>query len=253
MTRTLLYTVQRVLEKLNLDPVNSISDSTDALLVSREAESTFYDLMTRAEWEEKVDLIEVNSVSDLNNPTALALGQEVHNIKSLRYDVTTADDKNKLVRKIQWLSPEDFLEKSYRLNTSNSNVVEVNYKDIPLLIKNDEMPNYYTSFDNKTLILDSYDAVTEDTLIGTKTICYGIAALSWVESDTFVIPLEDNLYPLYLSMLASACSIYMNSEVNQEDERRQARGISRMRREQIRTEMEYFPKFTYGRKGNGLV
>ena len=46
MSRTLLYTVQRVLEKLNLDPVNSINDTEDALLISREAESTFYDLMT---------------------------------------------------------------------------------------------------------------------------------------------------------------------------------------------------------------
>ena len=44
----------------------------------------------------------------------------------------------------------------------------------------------------------------------------------------------------------------MNSELSQEDERRQARGISRMRRESIRTEMETFPKFKYGRKGNGL-
>ena len=253
MNRTLLYTVQRVLEKLNLDPVNSINDTEDALLISREAESTFYDLMTRAEWEDKVDLIEVNSVSDLSNPTALKLSQEVYNIKSLRYDVTTADDNNKLLRKIKWLEPEDFLEKSYHLNSSETNVVEVTYKDIPLLVRNDEMPNYYTSFDNQTLILDSYDADTEDTLIGTKTVCYGTAVPSWSELDTFVIPLQDSLYPLYLSMLASACSIYMNSEVNQEDERRQARGISRMRREQIRTEMEYFPKFKYGRKGNGLA
>lgn len=253
MSRTLLYTVQRVLEKLNLDPVNSINDTEDALLVSREAESTFYDLMTRGEWEEKVDLIEVTSVSDLNNPTALVLADEVSNIKSLRYDVTTADDDNKLFRKIQWLEPEDFLEKSYRLNTSEDNVVEVNYKDIPLLVKNDVMPHYYTSFDNQTLILDSYDSDTEDTLVGTKSICYGTAIPSWSQSDTFVVPVQDSLYPLYLSMLASACSIYMNSEVNQEDERRQARGISRMRREQIRTEMEYFPKFKYGRKGNGLA
>lgn len=253
MSRTLLYTVQRVLEKLNLDPVNSINDTEDALLISREAESTFYDMMTRGEWEEKADLIEVNSVSDLNNPTALELGAEVRNIKSLRYDVTTVDDDNKLLRKIQWLEPEEFLEKSYRLNTSETNVTEVQYNDIPLLIRNDEMPNYYTSFDNKTLILNSYDAVTEDTLIGTKSVCYGVTIPNWVESNTFVIPVQDNLYPLYLSMLASACSIYMNTQVNQEDERRQARGISRMRREQIRTELEYYPKFKYGRDGNGLT
>lgn len=253
MDRTLNYTVQRVLEKLNLDPVNGISDTEDALLISREAESTFFDLMTRADWPDKIDLIEVNSVSDLSNPTALELGNEVHYIKSLRYDVTETGETKKVIRDLIWLSPEDFLEKSYNLNTDEANVQEVVYKDIPLFVKNDVAPNYYTSFDNKILICDSYDSDTEQTLIGTKSICYGKAVPTWLQDDNFVIPVPDNLYPLYLSMLASACSIYLNSEVNQEDERRQARGMSRMRREAIATEMEYFPRFNYGRKGNGLA
>ena len=253
MERTLLYTVQRVLEKLNLDPVNSINDTVDSLLVSREAESTFYDLMTRAEWEDKIDLIEVTSVSDLSQPTTLQLDGEVHNITSLRYDVTTADSQHKEIREICWMEPEEFLNMSYSLNSSNDNVEQVEYKDIPLLIVNDRMPTYYTSFDNKYLVFDSYDKDTEDTLNGTKSICYGKKVPTWLQDDEFVIPVQDSLYPLFLSMLSSACSIYMNSEVNQEDERRQARGISRMRREQIRTELEYFPKFKYGRKGNGLA
>ena len=253
MERTLLYTVQRVLEKLNLDPVNSINDTEDALLVSREAESTFYDLMTRAEWKDKIDLIEVESVSDLNNPTALKVGEDVHNITSLRYDVTTSTDSNKVIREICWLEPEDFLRKSHSLNTSDGNVKEVNYKGIPLFVLSNKQPEYYTSFDNELLVLDSYDSSVEDTLIGTKSICYGKKVPSWLQDDDFVIPVQDSLYPLYLSMLASACSLYLNSEVNQEDERRQARGISRMRREQIKTELEYFPKFKYGRKGNGLA
>lgn len=253
MQRTLLYTTQRVLEKLNLDPVNSINDTEDSLLISREAESTFYDLMTRGDWPDKIDLIEVNSVSDLDNPTALELGSEVHFIKSLRYDITETGETKKVIRDLIWLSPEDFLEKSYNLNTDEDGVQEVEYKDIPIFVRNDTAPTYYTSFDNKTLICDSYDSDTEDTLIGTKTICQGKTVPTWLQDDTFVIPVPDNLYPLYLSMLASACSIYMNSEVNQEDERRQQRGMSRMRREAIATELEYFPRFNYGRKGNGLA
>lgn len=253
MERTLLYTVQRVLEKLNLDPVNSISDTEDSLLVSREAESTFYDLMTRAEWQDKIDLLEVTSVSDLDNPTALTIDGDIHNITSFRYDVTTTTDTHKVIREMIWLDPEDFLDRCYTLNTSNDNVKEVTYKDIPLFVVTDSMPQYYTSFDNEMLILDSYDSSIEDTLIGTKSICYGKKVPAWSEADDFVIPIQDSLYPLFLAMLASACSIYMNSEASQEDERRQARGISRMRREQIRTELEYFPKFKYGRKGNGLT
>lgn len=253
MQRTLLYTVQRVLEKLNLDPVNSINDTEDALLVTREAESTFYDLMTRAEWQDKNKVLEVESLADLAQPTALRLPDNVHNIAFLRYDVTTGTDVNKKVRQVKWLEPEDFLEKSYKLNTSNSNVQELDYEDVPLFIRDDKMPDYYTSFDNKVLILDSYDKTVEDTLNGSKSICHGKVIPTWSEVDEFVIPVQESLFPLYLSMLSSACSLYMNSQVSQEDERRQARGLSRMRREQIKTEMEYFPKFKYGRKGNGLA
>lgn len=253
MNKTLLDVVQRVLDKLNLDLVNSINDTEDSYLVAREAETTFYDFITRADWPDKIDIVKATSVSDLTKPTELELDEEIHYIDSLMYDVTKTGDANKIIRKIQWLEPQDFLEKIYSRNTSNDNVVEVQHKDTPVFIYNDTMPNYYTSFDNKTLILDSYDADEEDTLNGSKTICRGKIIPAWNSTDNFVIPIQDSLFPTYLAMLASACSIYMNTQVNQEDERRQARGMSRMRREAIKTELEYFPKFKYGRNGNGLA
>jgi len=253
MSRTLIYTVQRVLEKLNLDPVNSLSDTEDSILVAREAESTFYDLLTRAEWQSNLDLLKIESMSDLSNPSSLRIDDNISHISSVRYDVTTADDSYKNIRTLHWISPEDFLEKSFYHNSSSDNVTEISYKGKPLFIVNDRMPTYYTSFDNETLVLDSFDKEVEDTVVGSKTICYGEIEPSWLETDSFVIPVQDSVYPLYLSMLTAACSMYMNSEVSQEDERRQARGISRMRREQNRTELEYFPKFHYGRKGNGIA
>lgn len=253
MNKTLLDTVQRVLDKLNLDLVNNINDTEDSYLVAREAETTFYDFITRADWPDTIDLVKATSASDTSKPTELVLEQEIHYIDSLMYDISKSGDKDKVIRKIQWLDPQDFLEKVYSRNTSNNNVIEVLYKDTPVFIYNDTMPNYYTSFDNKTLILDSYDSEEEDTLIGSKTICRGKIVPTWQNTNDFVIPIQDSLYPTYLAMLASACSIYMNTQVNQEDERRQARGMSRMRREAIRTELEYFPKFRYGRNGDGLT
>lgn len=253
MSRTLNYTVQRVLEKLNLDPVSSISDTEDSVLVSREAETTFYDMLTRAEWKSNLDLVKVESVSDLNNPTALRLKDKISSFGSIRYDVTTTEDEYKNIRTLVWLEPEDFLEKIFKNNTGKDHVQVVDYKGVSLFIDNDKMPDYYTSFDNEHLILDSYHKETEDTVVGSKTVAYAEVEPSWINTDEFIIPIQESLYPLYLSSLASACSVYMNSEVSREDERRQARGMSRMRREQNRTELEYFPKFHYGRKGNGLA
>lgn len=253
MARTLLYTVQRVLEKLNLDPVSSLSDTEDSLLIAREAETTFYDLLSRAEWKNNLELLPIESVSNLSSPTMLRLPNNVSKITSVRYDVTTPEDSNRVIRTLQWLPQEDFLEKSYSINTDKDSTQVAYYKGNPLFIHKDRMPTYYTTFDNEYIVLDSYDEVVEDTVVGAKTICYGEVEPSWLEDESFVIPVQDSVYPLYLSMLSAACSIYMNSEISQEDERRQQRGISRMRREQNRTEMEYHPKFNYGRKGNGIA
>ncbi|QDP51656.1 MAG: hypothetical protein Tp1100MES1331091_24 [Prokaryotic dsDNA virus sp.] len=252
MARTLLYTVQRVMEKLNLDPVNSISDSEDALLVSREAETTFYDMLTRGEWKQNLELLKVESVSELSSPTVLRLPDNVSTIKSVRYDCTYPSEK-KDIRVIKWVSPEDFLTKSYSLNTDMDAVQESTVSGHILLIENNRMPLYYTSFDNEHLVFDAYVKDLEDTLNAAKTTCYGETIPEWVEEDTFTIPLQDNLYPLFLAALTSACSMYLNSEISQEDERRAARGISRIRREQARAEFEHFPKFKYGRHGNGLI
>lgn len=252
MNRTLLYTVQRVLEKLNLDPVNSIADSEDALLISREAETTFYDMMTRAEWKQNLELLKLESVSDLSQPTVLLLPANVQGIDSVRYDCSELN-KNKDIRRIKFLEPEEFLTRSYCLNTDKDNVVEMLVNGNLVLVEDDKSPRYYTSFDNEQLVFDSYNKELSDTILASKSICYGEIVEPWLEEDTYVIPLHNDLYSLYLATLSAACSMYMNSEVSQEDERRAARGISRMRREQIRTELEYFPKFKYGRKGNGLA
>lgn len=252
MQRTLLYTVQRVLEKLNLDPVNSISDTEDALLVSREAETTFYDMLSRGEWKANLELLRVEAVSDLAAPTTIRIPDDVMKLSSVRYNCTYPD-KKKDTRSIEFLEPEEFLQRSYSLNTDLSSVEESEISGRVILVENNRMPAYYTSFDNEHLIFDAYDKDVEDTVNASKTVCYGEVNPSWLESDDFVIPVQTNLYPLYLAGLTSACSIYLNSEISQEDERRQARGMSRMRREQIRTELEYFPKFKYGRKGNGIA
>lgn len=251
MSRTLLYTVQRVMEKLNLDPINSIGDTEDAILISREAETTFYDMLTRGEWKANLELVTVESVSDISRKTVLRIPDNVTKISSVRYDCSYPD-KNKDIRRIVFLEPEEFLERSYNLSTDSDNVEENVINNKTILVENNRMPLYYTSFDNEHIVFDSYDKEVEDTVDPEKVICYGEITPSWLEEDTFVIPIQDNLYPLYLASLTSACSIYLMSNISQEDERRQARGISRMRREQTKTELEYFPKFKYGRKGNGV-
>lgn len=252
MSRTLLYTVQRVLEKLNLDVVDSINDTQDAILIAREAEDTFFDLVSRNEWPERYDLLEVESYSDVNLPTALRLPVNVLNIDTLRYDISDPSEvaTPKVIQNLIQLTTEEFLQMSYARNTELDNVVEADYKDIPLWLLNDQSPQYFTTFDNEVLILDSWDSSVESTLQGSKTIASGSHTELWHHTDDYIVPVNNVSYPLYLAELTAACSAYLNGSTSVEDERRRRLGISRLRRSASKVNEESL-KNDYGRLGNG--
>lgn len=250
MSRTLLYTVQRVLEKLDLDEVNSINDSQDAILIAREAEDTLYDLINRNEWPERYELIQLESVTDLNNPTALRLSNDTINIKSIRYDTTETGETDKDYKELIQLSPEDFLDKVYSRSSSDTDVTTATYNGIELYVYNNQPPQYFTVFDNETILLDSYDSDVETTVQGNKTVCRGSVIPSFTMDDTYVLPLDLKTYPLYLSELTAACSIALNGTAAPEEERRRNRAISRLRRESGRVEKES-TKNKFGRNGTG--
>lgn len=252
MARTLLYTVQRVLEKLDLDVVDSINDSQDAILVAREAEDTFFDMISRNEWPDRHDLLEVQSVSNVELPTALRLPPNVLGISSLRYDVTDpSTDTDKVIKNLEQLDPEDFLDLVYSRNSTSSEVFSAVYKDIPLYLINNEAPTYFTTFDNEYIILDSWLSDVETTVQGHKSVARGSQNPIWLHDDNYEIPVENNIFPLYLSELTASCSVYLNGAQSLEDERRRRLGISRMRRKAFRTDVDT-KKNNYGRNGNGV-
>lgn len=250
MTRTLLYLVQRVLEKLDLDPVNSINDSPDAILIAREAEDTYYDLVNRNEWPERYDLISVESVGDTGNPTALRLPDNTLNILSLRYDITTADDTDTVYRELIQLDPEDFLDKVYSRKDSDTNVVTAAYNGLPVYVYNDQQPQYFTVFDNEYIVLDSFDVAVETTVQGVKTVARGSSIPTFETTDAYVLPVDITTFPLYLAEVTAAASLALNGTNDMENERRRNRGMSRLRRSAYRTGTQS-TKNNFGRVGNG--
>lgn len=250
MNRTLLYLVQRVLEKLDLDVVNSLNDSPDAILVAREAEDTYYDLVNRNEWPERYDILKVESVGDTANPTALRLPTDVLKVLSLRYDVTEAGEADKCYKELTQLSPEDFMDKVYSRNSSDTDVSTALYNGIELYVYNNCAPQYFTVFDNEYIVLDAWDSAIETTAQGTKTVARGSTIPTFETTDTYVLPVDVTTFPLYLAEVTAAASLALNGTNDQENERRRNRGISRLRRSANRTGTESL-KNNFGRVGNG--
>lgn len=250
MNRTLGYAVQRVLEKLDLDSVNSINDSPDAMLIAREAENTYYDLVSRNDWPERYDLIEVDSVSDVSNPTALRLPDNLIEMKWLAYDTTKLTESRDTIDHLEKITPDEFLRRVYNRDSSEENVVTIQYRGTPLYLLNDKDPEFYTSFDNATIILDSWDITQETTVQGNKTIAFASTVPNFKLEDEFVLPLDALTFPLFLAELTAAMSVHLNGQQAIEEERRRNRGIARLRRESFRTQQESLSN-KFGRNGDG--
>ena len=254
MNKSLLDITQKVLAKLSLEPVNSIVESEDALDIAREAENTFYDLLSREDWTRHKDVLKLEAFSDPDNPISLVIPESSGHINELRLDITdstTVDSTGITVKEIEYLEPYEFRNYLEKRNSSHENVEVVDYNKYPLLIINDEWPMYWSSFDDKVILFDSYDKEEVDTLISRYAFIETQTQPVWSMSDDYQIDVPDQMYSLYLSELTAACSIYLNEEESPEDERRRNRGISTMRRKAIKTGEQVKREATYGRTGNG--
>src|SRR3546814_4993160 len=60
-----------------------------------------------------------------------------------------------------------------------------------LTIRTDAAPTYFTSFDDKTLIFDSYDSAVDSTLQKSKVQVYAYTIPAWVHADDAIPDLPE--------------------------------------------------------------
>lgn len=255
MKYTLLEVVQHVLSSMDSDEVDSISDSTEAEQVALVCEEVFYDIIEQDEWPNKQNVINLDSVSDTDNPTSLLIPDEVAYVWNIKYNVKKPDDDNKIYRTLEYKRPEDFVELVLRRNTSDSNVkiVEPN-EQAEIFIITDQMPNYWTSFDDKYIILDSYDSDVDTTVQSSKTIAFGEIIPTFQMQDDWTIDFPAHMHPYYLAECKAYCHWYFKQQQSVKDERKALRSRSRLRRIKNRTGVDYYDQTArknFGRKHNG--
>ena len=259
MQRSLLYIVQRVLDKLDFNQVNTLSGNTEALQIAYEAETTFYDLISREDWAFTSDRIEILGSGVVETPMILSLQEEAIRIDDIYYDVTIpppvipdplATEHPITWKTMKYLKPDDFVAMTFRRNNIDSSVELIPYNSVEFLIVTDADPTWWTTFDNKTLVFDAYDKEKDTTLQGSKTNVMGMTLPSWKMIDTFEIPIPVQLFPTYLAQVTAACSAYYKQELSSIDEKRGFRGLSRMRRK-ANTAAGFPTRNNYGRRNSG--
>ena len=193
--------VQNILSDMDSEEVNSISDSNEAEQISKVIENTYFNLISTRFIPEHAQVIKLTSFSSTARPTHFSFPTRVKNIEFLDYNISEAVGGVDYKRLI-YLEPDDFFSLSDSRNSLSDNIKQVEdvQADSTLLIRNDVMPSYYTSFDDENVVLDSYKSTVEATLASAKTRSYGVKIPTFSSAtDTFVPDIDDVMFPFLLS------------------------------------------------------
>lgn len=231
MRMSLLEIVQDILNDTDSDEVNSINDTMESQQVAAIVRSTFFAMMTTRDWLHTRQGISLEAPGSTATPTHMKLGDKVKRLSFVNYNKVKLGETKKRYEEVKYLEPDDFLRYTNRRNSDESNIdVIQDLSGIELLIRNDLAPTYYTSFDDSTLVFDSYDGAVDDTLQESKVQAQGYVIPDWVHDDDFIPKLPDEAFPLLVeeSKSKAAMKLWKTQDAKAEQEAgRQDRWLSR--------------------------
>lgn len=217
MKQTLLEMVQRILESRDMQLVNSIFDTREAVQVANIIKECYIHLLYVREIKSQNTLLTFDSLSDLQHPTYLKFKDDIAQIDSFKYrDAITGKYSD-----LQLLQPQDFLDRSLNLDPSNPDVTQIiDFSGITLNVYNNRQPQYWTSFDDIHVVLDAWNREAEDTIEETNTVAYGVRIPEFKIEDTFVPDLAPQHFSYLLSKAKVMTAMEFDREYNQlEDDR----------------------------------
>lgn len=193
---TLLEMVQKILSDMDAEPVNALSETTESDQVASIIEDTYYALITNRTIPEHKGLIKLTAFADSTKPTHFKYPDNVNNVVSVWYD--TSSDGSFEYSVVEYLQPLDFLHYIDNVQDDYQSVVDVN-GGTTLRIANNKQPEYYTSFDDTNIVMDSWDSSVDSTLQTSKSRAFGTTYPTFTLSDSFVPDIDENVFPYLLA------------------------------------------------------
>lgn len=195
MRLTLLEIVQDISNDIDGEPVNSIDDTFESQQIAQIVKSSYYAMLSNRNWPHLKQLIALTNSADTALPTHMTLEREVTELLFINYNVASFGETRRKYKSIKWTEPEDFLRMSSGRNNDEANVdVIIDPTGVELLIYNDRAPTRYTSFDDSTVVFDSYDGLVDNVLQGSKMQAQGYVIPTWLPEDDFVPDLPDEAF-----------------------------------------------------------
>lgn len=250
MKQSLLEITQDVLNAIDGEDINSISDSVEALQVANDIKVVYYDLIGRKDWQFLRKLKTLNSVGDSTRPTHLLLPENASKMEFLMYNKKKLGNNRRFMQEIFYKFPDEFLlSVNQRDNTLSNYDLVTDFDGAIITIRNDIHPTFFTSFDDVYIVMDSYDNTIESTLQGQNTQISLFMTPTWIVDDVFIPKLPSEMFPLLLS----ECTSYSQARKDDVLIRKTEQTATRQQRHLSQTHgvVQTGVRFpNYGRKGS---
>lgn len=229
---TLLEMTQDILSEMNSDEVNSITDSTEALQVANIIKNSYYNIIDGKDFPWMHELFQLDSSGTVTRPTHMALPETIIDLDWIKYNTKSSSETRNRFKELKYKTPSEFLDLvDARVSTSSDIIIVNDATGIKLNILKNKAPEYYTSFDDSTLVFDSYDAAVESSLQNSKTHCYGKRSVAFVISDTYIPDMPVQMFSYLLNEAKSTAFVTLKQLPNAKAEQQSVSQKRRMSQE----------------------
>lgn len=234
MKLSLLDMVQNILSAMDSDSVNNVGDTIESLQVAETIKETYFDIIASRDWPFLKSYSQLMGLADVNNPTKMKFPEEVNKVYWIKYN-----KKN-----VNYMEPKDFQDmldtRVEQANVVNSSGFVIN-KD----------PEFWTTFDDSFVFMDSIDLAVDTTLQQSKSAIYSLLIPTWDLDNEFIPTLPEKMFPLLLADAKGTCFLNLKQTAHAKEERKAQRLRVRMQNESFRAdkaEPKTNSNINYGRR-----
>lgn len=234
--RTLLELTKDILSSLDSDEVNSITDTTESMQVATVIRTVYEDIIARTSLPEVKSLFELQSSVDVTLPNVMYKPANVLDIEWVKYNKYVDGTQSPFFLPVKYLPLPDFLSHVYNFSTTNDwvKVGTLNLPQGPIEVQyvNNKHPDYFTSFNDNTILFDSYNKDYDSTLQQNKSIGYGVISQTFVMADNFVPHLDDREFSLLYNEAKSLAWAELKQTTHSKAEQLSKRGWASLQKHQ---------------------
>lgn len=223
MKKTVLELTQDILSSMDSDEVNSINDTVESQQVVTCIETAYNDMLTRGALSVHKTLFTLTASGDNAKPVLMTKPSNIANLAWLKYNAIKEGDADPQWIELRYMPLVDFICMVQSMLPSETTVASMTLTSaegysLTFNYRNDISPTYYTSYDDNTLIFDSYDSEVDTTLQSVKTLAFGAKNTEFSKTDSYVPDLQPQQFQLLFNEAKSLAWAELKQTIHQKAE-----------------------------------